>query len=663
MKRKLFKKLGAAIFAATLFATGLTVRVQADGTVTPFKTEDYQKLMTVDETNPVTAVNGSVTITKKISPVYDANGDPTTSFENGSVPVKGVEISITKIGHYATYVDPDGTAHVRIGILKSVAKLIGITSTVEKKVDGLWYVYVNSADYNSINKTLLVALSDSATDGKTISDLNKALENPGIEPSKINTVSNGKASFTDVDFGIYIVREGDVSGAVINDNGTEKPVYFSTKQYPYIVSLPAYVNNSWATNISANAKNDSEPVTITKKINRDKNAVDGSDVGTVDTDVTHVGDRVEFTLKAGIPTLEDPVNREEKIDEFIINDVYSKGISLDQTFVDENEDSTNGNICVIDCQKTKYTLTTENSPESGDYYIKRNTITGNELYTGGDSFSIVFTANGNEKLTNIAKNENITDKYVKVNYSAVINKYAVVGTAGNLNKTQLQFKAAGSNKISTGWDEVTEFIFSLKGNKTFDGNFAAATDADKAAEVKFELYLDKECKKPVLLIGEKGAYVYNGVDTSPNPTATTIELDSNSSFTIKGIPVTNKDSTTSVTLYLKETATAPGYNKLTKVVPIVLTAASANNEYSGLLLGTGTTVNGKQATIISVDDEGVEVSAGVSGSQSGASFTVNNTTGFQLPSTGGTGIWMFVIGGILVIVCGVLYYRRNAGRS
>lgn len=660
MKRKLFKKLGAAIFAAALFATGLTVRVQADETVTPFKTEDYKKLMTVDETNPVTAENGSVTITKKISAVYDANGYPTTSFENGSVPVEGVEISITKIGHYATYVDTDGTAHVRIGILKSVANLIGITSTVEKEVDDLWYVYVNSADYNSINESLLDELSDSTDGAKTISDLNTKLKESDISPATIETGVDGTASFTGVDFGIYIVREGSVSDAVIDDNGTKKPVYFSTKQYPYIISLPAYVNSSWETNISANAKNDSEPVTITKKINRDKNSVDASDVGTVDTDVTHVGDRVEFTLKAGIPTLEDPVNREVKIDAFTINDVYSKGITLDETFVNEYVDSTKGNICVIDCNDVDYRLTTETSPTNGDYYIKKNTITGSDLYTDGDSFSVVFTASGLQKLTDIAKNATITDKFVKVNYSAVINDQAVVGTAGNPNKVQLKYAAAGSSEISTVWSDVHEFIFSLEGNKTFDG----IENSKNAEEVSFELYLDADCTKPINLTNAgNGKYIYAGEAVGTDPKPTKIQLDEDSRFSIKGVPVTNEVSNASVTLYLKETATAPGYNKLTKVVPIVLTAASANNEYSGLLLGTGTTVNGKQATIIRVDDEGVKVTAAGTGSDSGASFTVNNTTGFQLPSTGGTGIWMFVIGGILVIACGVLYYRRNAGRS
>ena len=54
-----------------------------------------------------------------------------------------------------------------------------------------------------------------------------------------------------------------------------------------------------------------------------------------------------------------------------------------------------------------------------------------------------------------------------------------------------------------------------------------------------------------------------------------------------------------------------------------------------------------------------EVNATLNVNKDGITFTVNNTSGFQLPSTGGMGIWMFVVGGILVIAFGIFYYRRS----
>ena len=187
----------------------------------------------------------------------------------------------------------------------------------------------------------------------------------------------------------------------------------------------------------------------------------------------------------------------------------------------------------------------------------------------------------------------------------------------------------------------------MKGTKTFDGNVDDTQNKEKAKAVRFELYLDEACTKGVVLTGDNGEYTYNGTGTPEE--ATEISLSDASTFSVKGVPVYNETTNTSdnvcqATLYLKETATAAGYNKLAKVIPITLTANQDVNEvYDGRLL------EGKVN----------EVNATLNVNKDGITFTVNNTSGFQLPSTGGMGIWMFVVGGILVIAFGIFYYRRS----
>lgn len=56
-----------------------------------------------------------------------------------------------------------------------------------------------------------------------------------------------------------------------------------------------------------------------------------------------------------------------------------------------------------------------------------------------------------------------------------------------------------------------------------------------------------------------------------------------------------------------------------------------SDEYTGLLM---------QET----DDDGI------------ASYEVINTKGFQIPATGGMGIWLFVLGGMSIIVIGTVYF-------
>ena len=213
-----------------------------------------------------------------------------------------------------------------------------------------------------------------------------------------------------------------------------------------------------------------------------------------------------------------------------------------------------------------------------------------------------------------------------------------MGTAGNPNRVKLKLAAAGSGNIETGWKHVTEYIFTMEGTKFFDGT----KNSENAKSVEFKLYLDEQCTQGIVLKGQDGVYTYDG-ETTPGE-ATKISLSSNSTFSVTGVPVTNENEGQSVTLYLKETATADGYNKLAKVIPITLTAKTvADDAYDGKL--SGGTVNGTDATLNITDD--------------GITFTVNNTSGFQLPSTGGMGIWMFVVGGILVIAFGIFYYRRS----
>ena len=124
-------------------------------------------------------------------------------------------------------------------------------------------------------------------------------------------------------------------------------------------------------------------------------------------------------------------------------------------------------------------------------------------------------------------------------------------------------------------------------------------------------------------------------DTTGTVTASTLKLDGSSKLYIKGVP-------TGVDLYLKETVTSTGYNILKKPVKVNLIPAKGNDgEYTGLL-SDDSTVNGTAATLVRKD--------------TAITLAVNNTSGFQLPATGGMGAWIFAILGVLVIGGGVTFY-------
>lgn len=605
MRKKWLKKLGAAFCAAVLSISCLNLTAFAEGeTITSFTTDDYKEMTGLASTS------GSIEIEKKTSNV-DA-----TQFENDAKPIAGVKFSVKKIGEYATVVDANGKTSVMIGIDKTFAAGLLDESVTSAAPSDKNYVYLTSKQAEQINTALK---SKSATEYKTYIDSSR----------NYATGANGKVKYTGLEFGIYLVLETDVSGATVRNDttGTNDPISFSKKQYPYIVSVP--LNNgdgTWTADIQARAKNDDAPVTSDKKIVRDSHALSTKD-GAYENDVTHIGDTVEFTLTTGVPIIDSKSS--EEIEKYNIQDAICEGLTLPAAFATEGQDA---NLHVRDNNGQEYTLDTH-------FTVEYNLVEAGDLYSNGSQFTIVFTTTGLEELTALAKDDS-KDKWIKVNYTATVNEKAVVGTTGNPNKSRLTYKAAGSADISTGWKEVREFIFTMEGNKTFDGN----QDNTRAADVKFALYLDENCTKGIVLTGNNGSYTYGGTGT-----ATSIALDGASKFTVKGVPVNYEESSTAVTLYLKETATAPGYNKLAKVIPITLNPKKSANSYSGTLDSTTTKVNGQNATLVN--------------NNTGVSFTVDNTSGFQLPSTGGMGIWMFVIAGILVIAAGIFYYRKSKKRA
>ncbi len=665
MKKNWMKKLCAALCAATLFASGLAVTVNAAGEkIEPFGWEDYKNLVAPEDLGIASAKDlyGEVEITKKIADPKQTGFDPNDKTE---IPVNGVQFTMTKVGDYAVVEDANGNPSVMIGIHEDVLKAIGYSvpaTAVKDTTTG--YVYLTSDVYNNLNKDYLF-VDDSKNQKFNISAFDTAIEQ--YQTDKIVTPITGKtgddetdpedgvAKFHSVPFGIYVVRETNVYYAVadVNGDGAKESVYFSKKQHPYLISVPASVNDKWTKNIDVNAKNDTEPVDLDKLIVRDSNSLTGNN-GTNDTDVTHIGDTVEFQLKTEVPAL-DPTQPGDKIDNYVINDVISKGLTL----LDYSATANTANITVKDSAGTTYNNGTDyNVVSDGNVYdaedestIADDTFTTDD-YAGGSSFRIVFTQDGLNKLTKLAKNGNF-DNYILVNYVAKVNSDAVVGTVGNPNKVQLVYRAAGSHYIGTGWEEVWEFIFKMEGTKYFDGKAFVPTEGETNPNnsVEFELYQSTNGGEKKLVKfsevkdtnGVVTGYLYN-----PEGTVTTLKPDANGKFHITGLPVVDESKDT---FYLRETATAPGYNKITEDIEITLVAANKTDtgktdEYTGLLLREECKVNAKTPSI-NADGTGI-------------TFTVNNTSGFQLPSTGGMGIWMFVIGGMAVIGCGLLYYRKNA---
>ncbi|MCU6761431.1 fimbrial isopeptide formation D2 domain [uncultured Roseburia sp.] len=584
MKKKWFRRLLALSAAALLSIGSLTAFAAPDDdqtnvTITPVDQAYYESLPGMNG-----AKDAEIQITKRISNV-DGN-----SFENNAKPVEGVEFGITQVGIMAQ-MQKGSTTTMVYGIENELAKLL--TGIVWDGTDSD-YKYVK--DYKKINEALQKMTSHQLQDYA------------GLRKEKTN--NSGVVTFDGEDFGLYLVVETDVSDAQVDG----KPVTITRTQYPYVVSAPIYneADKTWSALVEARAKNETGTADSEKKIVYGADDLNDSKDKLVDNDNTNIGDTVVFRLTNGVIDLKHSADDADvKIEKYVIEDQLSKGL----TFTNDAS-----GMEVTDSQGAVYTYGT-------DYKVKD---TKDEK---GTQITITFTNAGLAKLTTLSKS-NDTNKKVYVDYTAEVNQHAVVGTAGNPNQSRLIFAANGNAEVTTDWDGVKEYIFSLEGIKVFDDQ----QNDTNAAEVTFALYRDKACKQAFnvseVTEGTPGSYV-------PGGTSNIIKPGTDSTFILNGFPA---DTTT---LYLKETDTAEGYHLVKDPIEIKLTAFTNKDGDADAGWGTLTegTVNGEDARVDAASDPAVNVA-----------FTVNNTSGFRLPSTGGRGAAIFAVAGILIIAAGGGFY-------
>ena len=109
MRKKWFKKLGAAFCAAAIAISGMSLTAFAAGEkIEVFTNAEYQNLAGLQPD----VTTGIINVEKKISPV-DASG---VDAWDSQLPVKGAEMAVVNVGQYATVTETNGTVKTMIGI-------------------------------------------------------------------------------------------------------------------------------------------------------------------------------------------------------------------------------------------------------------------------------------------------------------------------------------------------------------------------------------------------------------------------------------------------------------------------------------------------------------------------------------------------------------------
>lgn len=344
---------------------------------------------------------------------------------------------------------------------------------------------------NSISAEILAGDSKAALDALDTADLSTAVSQGTFTSSATNTTQ----SFSNLEQGIYYIKCVKYPAGVTSITNS-------------VLALPYYNNGEWVYSYAeinlASKVADSTPSTEKSITNSTKNNTNYTDVS--------LGDTVNFKLKNTVAGSNDI-----KLTTYAVYDDMSAGLTLNKNSF---------KVTLVDAKGAKVADLTK-----GTDYKVNVTSEGEGKNT---KFNVALTSEY------LAKSDFYTSnaRFVIVTYSTTVNKYAVVGAAGNPNEDV---------KLEYGNDSGVD---SVPGNKVYVYTYRIGVNKlDEAgnplAGATFDLYNDKAHTNVI------------GTGTS----------DSNGNVIFKN-SANEEISLQSGTYYIVETVAPAGYNVYGKVIEV-----------------------------------------------------------------------------------------------
>ena len=477
----------------------------------------------------------------------------------------------------------------------AVLSAIGLTAADAHKTAG----GINYFTSDMLNNKLSTALTANATTVKNA--LETAVKNGGVAMPE--TDATGHTSASDMEQGLYLIVE------------TRVPENVTSTCNPFFVSLPMTTIDgaAWNYDVTVYPKNQTGNPTLEKTVREAKNST-GKNNGSL-TDITDgyahtatasVGDTVDYQIISTLPTI---TSKASSLSEYTYVDTMSKGIKY------------NKNDVVIEffrnagCTDKIATWDESSGKFAVAYDDAANTMTIRMTDTGLAEINEAATV-----YTDSVK-RGYSDCTMRLTYAATLTADAKLGDTDNPNEVELTWRRTNNTYFDTLKDCCHVYTYGVDVLKRFSDN------GGNMKNVKFRLHNDTDdCY--IIADLKDGIYYAKGI-TSKKSDATTFVPNSSGHIIVKGL----EDDSYSLT----ETATDKGYVLLKEAVKIVIkTAENGQCEQCGAkLLTASATVNGKDASM--TDGNAI------------VPLTVVNNPGFDLPKTGGYGVWVYTVGGVLLL--------------
>lgn len=478
----------------------------------------------------------------------------------------------------------------------AVLSAIGLTAADAHKTDN----GINYFTSDMLNNKLFAALAANATTVKNV--LEAAVKNGGVAMTE--TDATGHTSADQLEQGLYLIVE------------TRVPENVTSTCNPFFVSLPMTTIDgaAWNYDVTVYPKNQTGNPTLDKTVREDKNST-GKNTGSL-TDITDgyahaasasIGDTVDYQIISTLPTI---TSKASALSEYAYVDTMSKGIKYKK------------NDVVIEFFKDagctdKITTWAEDSGKfTVAYDDAQNIMTIHMTDTGLSEINEAATV-----YTDSMK-RGYSDCTMRITYAATLTADAATyGDRDNPNKVKLTWKRTNTTYYDTLEDCCHVYVYAIDLIKQFSDNNGTF------GKVKFIAYNDTD---GYYIKANMEGEVYNVTGFTSNKSEATMLIPNlKGHIILRGI----EDDTYTLT----EVATDKGYVLLRDPVKIVVTTKEDGTceRCGAALLTASATVNGEP---VSMTDANAVVP-----------LRIINNPGFDLPKTGGYGVWMYTVGGVLLL--------------
>ena len=705
-KRKIQKKVVANMNAATLAkkmsAAAMVAAMMASTAVPAFaasSTNANNNVATTNDLNNSDIIDMSKTGSLSIYKYDITSAEEDGAYTAGSVAatgeadsglettladyaIKGVQFTYLRVGNVETHSvqTADGNEiQLVYEIPTALASILGLTADDAVDMTGGANPCSNTGIYHYTSQQLSDALQ-AILESDNIAAKDALEEYVIADTNSVQmdlTDENGHTSVDGLQLGLYLLVETEVPEEVVDtvnpwfvqlpftDVDGEEWLYDMTcypKNQTGNPTLDKLVRNAHGTAASAAGSYEDYSKLVTNSDESDEEFVAARDEYTYDSTVTaSEGDVLDYILVSKIPHV---TSEATYLSQYTFTDVLSEGQTYNQdvqiAFYENKDDAevnnTNNAAEVWNLKSTAFK----------SEYVE---VTSGTTKTGETQLTVTFTDTGLELL-----NKTYHDYYIVVYYTTTVNSdaTAVLGDDGNPNDVKLTWERTSAGYYDTLEDECIVYTYGIDLTKEF---------SDKAGDptkVQFVLYDEDDAYYVVAAntgTTEDGKKVYYMTGkTTEKSEATVFSPDENGSLVINGLEAD--------TYQLTEIATDTGYSILKDEIVIDITSAEreitaavagriawdataaddANGHGQGRTTGkTDMVVGDLTASCATVDGVAAEMANYVVNDQretpcDSANALVNigitNSKSFQLPVTGGAGLYAITIIGVLTVAAG-----------